>query len=286
MDTSGSLTWMRASCPSGLSAQIKGEKLMLVRRTAEEFRAAVSALRSLDGSKGVSFHTFSIPEDRCVRLLVKKLGRYMPENVVREELENLGISAQGILQLRSGRRDQESATAHRLTPHFIVSVARRPEVAKVRSITELCSLRVTVEIYVAPKGPLQCKRCQRFGHTQRYCGYAPRCVACGKTHHSGECSTPRQELKCCSCGGNHTTNYRGCAKWKEAKAALAKRAPNVRGSVGGAPSPPKAKQAVPSAEQEDLGTGWSHVVRGGRVVRAPLPNPPLAQSLKAPTGMK
>jgi len=43
-------------------------------------------------------------------------------------------------------------------------VAREPEVSKVRSITELCGLRVSVESYVAPKGPLQCKRCQRFGH--------------------------------------------------------------------------------------------------------------------------
>jgi hypothetical protein len=42
-------------------------------------------------------------------------------------------------------------------------VARGLEVSKVRSLTELCVLRVSVESYVAPKGPLQCKRCQRFG---------------------------------------------------------------------------------------------------------------------------
>jgi len=69
---------------------MKGEKLILVPRTAEGFRATVSALRSLDGSKGVNFHTFSLPEDRCVRLLVKNLGRDMPEDV-REELESLGM---------------------------------------------------------------------------------------------------------------------------------------------------------------------------------------------------
>jgi len=64
---------------------------MLVPRAADAFRATVSALRSFDESKGVSFHTFSIPEDRFVRLLVKKLGRQMPEDVVREELENLHL---------------------------------------------------------------------------------------------------------------------------------------------------------------------------------------------------
>ena len=75
------------------------------------------------------------------------------------------------------------------------------EVSKMRSVTELCGLRVSVESYVAPKGPLQCKCCQRFGHTQRNCGYAPRCVACGVAHLTGGCSTPREQPQCCGCGG-------------------------------------------------------------------------------------
>ena len=32
---------------------------------------------------------------------------------------------------------------------------------RVRSITELCGLRVSVVSYLATKGPMQCKRCQR-----------------------------------------------------------------------------------------------------------------------------
>ena len=52
---------------------------------------------------------------------------------------------------------------------------------------------------------------------------------------------------------------------------------------------PIAKQASPSAEQMDLGEGWNHVVRGGRVVKAtstpptnPHPNPPPQQVTEAP----
>jgi hypothetical protein len=136
---------------------------------------------------------------------------------------------------------------------------------------------MSVETYVAPKGPLQCKRCQRFGHIQHYCGYALRCVVCGEAHLSGECSTPQQLLKYCSCGGNHTVNYRGCAKWKEAKAALADQALIVRSKVGSAPSAPvtpKAQRPEPTAEQVILGQGWNHVVRGDRVIKAASPPPP------------
>ena len=75
---------------------MKGENLMVVPETADDFRPAVSTLRSLDMSKGVSFHIFSLPEDRCAHVLIKNLGRRMPEDVVREEPEALGICVQGV----------------------------------------------------------------------------------------------------------------------------------------------------------------------------------------------
>jgi hypothetical protein len=169
---------------------MKGQYLMLVPETAGGFRATISALRSLREGEGVSFHTFSLPEDRCVRLLLKNLGKRMPEAEIKGEIEALRIHVQAVMQLRSRLRDQDIEKDRPLTPNFIVSVARRLDVAKVRSLTELCGLRVQVETYNAPKGPLQCKRFQRFGHTQRNCGYAPRCVACGNAHPSGKCVTP------------------------------------------------------------------------------------------------
>jgi hypothetical protein len=60
-------------------------------------------------------------------------------------------------------------------------------------------------------------------------------------------------------------NYRGCAKWEEARAALAKRAPEqgLKTNVTGHSVAPKVQRAGPSAEKMDIGEGWSHVVRGG-----------------------
>jgi hypothetical protein len=116
-DIRGFLAWLRSSCPGGLTAKLKGENLMVVPATANGFRAVVSALRSLDGREGVSFHAFKLPEDRCVRLLVKNLGRGMHESVVREELESLNIRVQGVMQLRSGRRDQDPEKDRPTTSH-------------------------------------------------------------------------------------------------------------------------------------------------------------------------
>jgi len=50
-DTRAFLAWLRTSCPGGLTAQLKAEKLMVVPSTANSLRAAVSALGSLDGGR-------------------------------------------------------------------------------------------------------------------------------------------------------------------------------------------------------------------------------------------
>ena len=97
-------------------------------------------LRSVDASKGVAFHVYSLPEDRCTRLLIKGLGKNIPEQDVRKELEILGISVQSVLQLRSQRRDPDSANDRFTTSHFIVKVARGPLVNTVRGLTSLCGL--------------------------------------------------------------------------------------------------------------------------------------------------
>jgi len=92
---------------------------MVVPPTADGFRPAVSALRSHDGEEGVSFHTFALSEERCVRLLVKDLGRCKPESIVRDELESLNFRVHGVMQLRSGRRNQDPVEDGSSTPTFL-----------------------------------------------------------------------------------------------------------------------------------------------------------------------
>jgi hypothetical protein len=94
------LAWLRQSCPGGHRAKQNCEKLMV-------FRSKSDGFRSLDGKEGMSFHNFTIPKDRCVRILVMNLGMVMPESLVREELELLVIPVKAVTHLRSRRRDQD-----------------------------------------------------------------------------------------------------------------------------------------------------------------------------------
>ena len=55
---------------------------------------------------------------------MQNLGRGMPESVVQEELESLGILVQGITQLLSGRRDKHPTKDRPPTPLHFISGAR------------------------------------------------------------------------------------------------------------------------------------------------------------------
>lgn len=63
---------------------------------------------------------------------------------------------------------------------------------------------------------IQCKKCQRIGHTQANCYLEPRCVRCPGKHHYSECKISKSSPPvCCNCQGQHTANYRGCPAFKE-----------------------------------------------------------------------
>jgi hypothetical protein len=62
-DARSFLAWLQVSCPGGLTAQLKGKKLMVVPSTADGFRTVVSALQSLNGKEGVSSRTITLLDE-------------------------------------------------------------------------------------------------------------------------------------------------------------------------------------------------------------------------------
>jgi len=177
------------------------------------------------------------------------------------------------MQLRSDLRDPDPAK-DRLPTHTSFCQWRKGLRCQKCDRSPNCAACESVESYVALKGPLQCKRCQRFGHTQRNCGYAP---------HMSLVWLPPLRWMLYLTGAPSVLWLR----WKphselpwlcevEAKAAVAKQAPERSRKIvaTGQPATPKAQRAGPSAEQIDLGEGCNHVVRGGVSSRPPQFHPP------------
>lgn len=75
-------------------------------------------------------------------------------------------------------------------------------------------MRYDVRLYVPP--PLRCFKCQKYGHVAAVCKSKQRCGRCAGEHEYGKCERGAK-LKCCNCGGEHTSAYRGCEASKRAE---------------------------------------------------------------------
>jgi hypothetical protein len=73
--------------------------------------------------------------------------------------------------------------------------------------------------------PLQCFKCQRYGHHQSKCtSQSQRCPICAGNHKLSDChnKADKSKIKCCNCPegqNNHTALSRDCPKQKQASEA-------------------------------------------------------------------
>ena len=61
----------------------------------------------------------------------------------------------------------------------------------------------------------QCFKCQQFGHSDKECRNAIRCLHCSQEHCVKECTVQKENAKCSNCGGAHATVYRGCPAYQQ-----------------------------------------------------------------------
>jgi Associated with zinc fingers len=198
------------ACKDNPIFQTKGETTRLTTITSNDFRAAVKALKELN----IEYHTFTPLGERASKVVIKGLDKSTEIDWIKEELISQDIHAEEILQLKSQRGEKA------LLPLFLVKVDPT-ELKKMYEITKLCMSRVTVDKYIAPGGPPQCYRCQKYGHVAKYCMNKHKCLKCAKNHSTHECDKQRDtQATCANCGGTHTANWKGCPAYQSLRSRL------------------------------------------------------------------
>ncbi|XP_071041851.1 multidrug resistance-associated protein 1-like [Parasteatoda tepidariorum] len=131
-----------------------------------------------------------------------------PSSTTTNERNSKPPNAKSLSRPRFKRR---VSGAHRLLSSSLTILREAENHRQIFTITDIQRIPVRVERFRGCRGPLQCFKCQKYGHAQRICNAPPRCVKCADHHRSFECRKDRfTPPKCCNCGKNHTANYTGC----------------------------------------------------------------------------
>lgn len=105
----------------------------------------------------------------------------------------------------------------------------------------------TVDEYFGP--PVQCYKCQRYGHIAQYCRGPLRCKVCAGPHHHKNC-TNRQDPKCANCGNRHAATFSGCQSRKTASVIRRQDVLNGKENRGNAATPNPEVVRIPISVQE------------------------------------
>lgn len=62
--------------------------------------------------------------------------------------------------------------------------------------------------------PVQCRKCQMFGHGEKGCNVAERCAICAEKHKTADCKATNK-IKCANCGNDHKATDPLCSNRSE-----------------------------------------------------------------------
>lgn len=167
------------------------------------------------------WYTYENKNDRPIKVMARGLHPTCEINSIMEDLENKGfkiLDAVNIIkkERRSGENRLEPVSKRGL-PLFMLTFDKSEQIEKIYNITGILNMRVKIE--AVKRGStriVQCKKCQGYNHTQRYCARDPRCVKCAEKHPTQTCKLSKEEpAKCINCYGQHPASYRGCEVAKQ-----------------------------------------------------------------------
>lgn len=173
-----------------------------------------------------SFYTYTPKSVKTQSFVLEGLNvGHVPEDI-EYELKNLNIERLEFVKV-SRLSTVHSRETKRILPFFLVQITANSSAGKLQEIRYVARQVVTWE-RLRKSEPLQCKRCQRYGHVANNCNMDYRCVKCADQHAPGECKIIKDEgtvdkqcLFCVVCKSfGHPASYRGCLKYKEFRKSI------------------------------------------------------------------
>lgn len=188
---------MRATAINFSKARNVADGIRIQTSTSGDFRKLT---KMLDESR-FPYHTFTLAEERSLRVVIRGLPVGLPARQIFEDLAQQGLSPMKVSRMHIRGKP---------IPLVLVELPTEHQ-SRIYKTGTICDLVVQVEKPRKSSEASQCHRCQRFHHSQRNCTAQHRCVKCGAAHETATCTKQREQpAKCANCSGAHTANYKGC----------------------------------------------------------------------------
>lgn len=141
-----------------LIAKFSNNSLYLQTANSDTFREAQRTLTNLQ----ITFHTFSLPSERQLKVLLRGIPTFHYESKVKIELSFLGFKVTHVRQFLKERK----------LPMFMIILPNTPCNKEIFQLNTRLYAFIKVEPYKTT-GPAQCFTCQDFGHCSTNCNHSP-----------------------------------------------------------------------------------------------------------------
>ncbi|KAI4463262.1 associated with zinc finger [Holotrichia oblita] len=182
-----------------LACRSTREGIKVFTKTSYDFRR----LKKLLEGKGIQHHTYSLKEEKPLKIVIRGIPTEVKVQEVEEDLRERGFPV--ISAARMKRFKEE-------LPMILINTAKNEDGKKLFNVTDVAGMKVKTEAKRKPTSSTQCFRCQLYGHVQYRCTAEYRCVRCAENHPSFECphKDKRIKAKCALCGGDHHAASKVC----------------------------------------------------------------------------
>ncbi|GBN53796.1 Nucleic-acid-binding protein from transposon X-element [Araneus ventricosus] len=152
------------------------------------------------------FYIIKPKEQRPFRVVIKGLPEEHNTDRIINYINEIGFNATKVVRLTQQR-------TRKPLPMFLVELEKTPDVTNIFKIERINRIKVNIVDFIPRQQIQQCFACNRFGHSASGCGFRPRCLKCGQSHTTKQCSITERVEKpvCINCGKEgHVAAYRGC----------------------------------------------------------------------------
>lgn len=197
--------------------QYSGKMMRLILRTHQQYKAMIKYLVE----RKIHYFTYTCRDEKPFSYVVKNLPTDLAEMSVKLAFVALKFN---VIKLR-----KISKTV------WFLQLKSKGNTGNITKVEKILDYDVTIEKF-RRRYTIQCKNCQRLGHTAFNCCFQYRCVKCSESHDPGMCPIPKRReedkgrlptgeslLKCALCGEGHAANFKYCPFKEDYERSTAKK---------------------------------------------------------------